>query len=235
MGFTEDQRRLVQAIDGWLFPEEASILHQLASESRGSGVIVEIGSWQGKSTVCLGLGSLKGQRKPIYAIDPHTGSCEHQADRESIWTFDQFRANIEEAGITHLVKPLVKFSNDAIEDVPEPIDLIFIDGAHEYEAVLQDFQNWYPKVPVGGVMAFHDTLGWPGPRRVVRDHLYHSKQFRNVRFVKSITYAEKVECNTFMERLKNRLTWIRHEIYEAIFRAANWAPLKRIILAFRNQ
>ena len=55
--------------------------------------------------------------------------------------FDQFRANIEEAGITHLVKPLVKFSNDAIEDVPEPIDLIFIDGAHEYEAVLQDFQK----------------------------------------------------------------------------------------------
>lgn len=37
-----------------------------------------------------------------------------------------------------------------------PYDFIFIDGDHTYEGVKQDYENYYPMLKDGGVMAFHD-------------------------------------------------------------------------------
>lgn len=63
---------------------------------------------------------------------------------------------------------------------------------------------WFPKVEEHGVMAFHDTMLVPGPKKVVHDLVFNSRHFRNIDFVDSITFAEKVEENTAIERLKNR-------------------------------
>lgn len=59
----------------------------------------------------------------------------------------------------------------------EPIGFLLIDGDHTYDAVAQDFRDWYGKVLPGGVIAFHDSCrpagqpdnvggynkGWRGP------------------------------------------------------------------------
>ena len=39
-----------------------------------------------------------------------------------------------------------------------PIDFLFIDGDHAYEAVRRDFEEWSPHVTPDGVMLFHDAL-----------------------------------------------------------------------------
>jgi predicted O-methyltransferase YrrM len=40
----------------------------------------------------------------------------------------------------------------------EPLDLLFIDGDHEYEAVKSDFTNYGPLVRPGGLIVLHDIV-----------------------------------------------------------------------------
>ena len=55
--FAADVKPLIADVPGWLTDEEGEALYDLAKRCEGRGVIVEIGSWKGKSTICLGIGS----------------------------------------------------------------------------------------------------------------------------------------------------------------------------------
>jgi predicted O-methyltransferase YrrM len=185
---------LIADIPGWLTDEEGEALYELARTCTGTGVIVEIGSWKGKSTVCLGLGSQAGNSVPVYAIDPH-------AD----YRFGDFKTNVERAGIAELVHPISSLSQAAADGFDEPIELIFVDGSHEYDLVLEDFEKWVPKVVEGGWVAFHDTTWTEGPRKVVGAAIYRSRRFKDARFVVgSTTVARKVEHNSLADRARNR-------------------------------
>ncbi|MEM4258240.1 MAG: class I SAM-dependent methyltransferase [Candidatus Thermoplasmatota archaeon] len=49
-----------------------------------------------------------------------------------------------------------KMSSEAINDVPENLDFVYIDGNHLYDYVLKDLELYYPKVKPGGVLCGHD-------------------------------------------------------------------------------
>jgi MMP 1-O-methyltransferase len=193
MSITELRKRLDE-LPGWLTAEEGETLYRLAKARTGRGVIVEIGSWRGKSTTCLGLGSKAGNGVPVFAVDPHS---EH--------TFGDFSRNMEEAGLTDLVTPVPGRSQELAEGFDEPIELLFIDGAHQYELVNEDFDRWVPKVVEGGVVAMHDTTWFPGPKRVADERIFKSDRFKDARYVfSSTTVATKVAQNTSAERMRNR-------------------------------
>jgi MMP 1-O-methyltransferase len=193
-GFAERVKPLIADVPGWLTDEEGEALYALAKECSGRGAIVEIGSWKGKSTICLGLGSRAGRGVPIFAIDPH-------AD----YRFGDFKANVERAGIHDLVTPIASLSQSAADDFDEPIELLFVDGSHEYDLVLEDFEKWVPKVVDGGWVAFHDTTWTVGPRKVVGQAIYRGRGFKDVRFVVgSLTVGRKVACNELPDRVRNR-------------------------------
>jgi predicted O-methyltransferase YrrM len=192
--FQADVKPLIADIPGWLTDEEGEALYELARSCRGDGVIVEIGSWKGKSTVCLGLGSRAGRSAPVYAVDPH-------AD----YRFGDFKTNIERAGLTELVHPVASLSQAAADAFEQPIELLFVDGSHEYDLVLEDFEKWVPKVVDGGWVVFHDTTWTKGPRKVVGAAVYRSRRFKDVRFVVgSTTVARKVGRNSALDRARNR-------------------------------
>ena len=66
------------------------------------------------------------------------------------------------------VKIIRKTSLDALEDVPEEIDLVFIDGNHDYAHVKQDIEHWLPKIRSGGMISGHDYRNeFPGVRKAV--------------------------------------------------------------------
>lgn len=132
----------------------------------------------------------------LYAVDPHTGSEEHQVDGKKVWTFDVFTKNIADAGLTETVTPVVKESVAFAREMNEPVELVFIDGAHDFASVEQDFRAWFPKVVDGGWMAFHDTYCGGDPYRVLRKYVYPSRRFGVIRSADSITYVQKVSRNS---------------------------------------
>jgi predicted O-methyltransferase YrrM len=192
--FARTVKPLIADVPGWLTDEEGEALYELARGCTGRGAIVEIGSWKGKSTICLGLGSRAGNGVRIFAIDPHTD-----------YRFGDFTANVARAGISELVTPIASLSHAAAADFDEPIELLFVDGSHEETLVREDFDEWVPKVVEGGWVAFHDTTWTDGPRRVVGERIYRSRQFADVRFVVgSLTVARNVTANTLADRARAR-------------------------------
>jgi MMP 1-O-methyltransferase len=206
-------KALIADVPGWLSDEEGEALYELARACSARGVIVEIGSWKGKSTICLGLGSRAGSGVRIFAVDPH---ADHR--------HGEFKDNIERAGIADLVTPVKGLSQEVAGGFHESIELLFVDGSHEEALVREDFDEWVPKVVDGGIVAFHDTTWHDGPRKVVAEKIFGSRQFKDVRFViGSTTVARKVSENTARDRLHAR----RVQATKAVFGAVTSVVKKR--------
>lgn len=200
---------------------EGALLYRTAKECTGKGVIVEIGSWKGASTIWLGKGSKAGSNLEVYAIDPHTEGN----------TFSEFTNNIKKANVSDIVVPIVKTSEEAEKDWNMPVEFLWIDGNHEYEYAKLDFDKWFPHLVVGGIIAFHDTIFYKnaGPKRVVTDNIYKSANFVNIRRVGRITYAQKVKSNTRIDRLKNQYLLHAQSIYEFLL-----APVSKAARKYRE-
>lgn len=102
-----------------------------------------------------------------------------------------------------MVIPLVETSEEAAKKFRKPVELVFVDGDHEYESVMSDFESWFPKVIEGGWMAFHDSIAVPGVRTVVQSHVLKSSRFARTRFIGSILLAQKVGKASQTQRLRS--------------------------------
>jgi predicted O-methyltransferase YrrM len=162
-------------IEGWLSIDEGRRLAYLASITPAHLAIVELGSWKGKSTAWLGLGSKAGHGARVYAVDHWRGSEEHQ---HLFWdptatTFPEFRSNMEWLGLTDIVTPITGKTADVCRTWTKPVGLLFIDAAHDYKSVKADFLGWSPFIVKDGWAAFHDA-GAPGPSRVIQEFIRES-------------------------------------------------------------
>jgi len=94
----ESIKQLVHNIDRKhsVSDKEGEFLYNITKACTGKGVIVEIGSWKGVSTIWLGKGSKTGNSVKIYAIDPHTGSPIHREMYGKIWTFEELKKTLRE-------------------------------------------------------------------------------------------------------------------------------------------
>ena len=57
------------------------------------------------------------------------------------------------------VVPLQMTSEDAVDFIPNDLDMVYIDGNHAYEYVKKDIELYYPKIKVGGIIGGHDIEG----------------------------------------------------------------------------
>ncbi len=194
-------KKITDEVHGWLSDNEARCLYKLAKASSKKGVIVEIGSWQGKSAIWLAKSGNK-----VYAIDPHIGAPEQIEQYGcNIQTFEKFKSNINKAGISEMIVSIVKTSEEAFESwLGEPISFLFIDGSHQYEDVKKDFVLWSPLVVNGGIIAFHDTPA-PGPSRVLEEFIYNSLNFKVIKVVDSLTIIYKGKSLPLFTYYKQRL------------------------------
>jgi predicted O-methyltransferase YrrM len=164
-------------VAGYLHPKEGFALMLLAMSGPGSGAIVEIGSFKGRSTCFLALGAKLGGREKVTAIDHFLGSPEHQRGQgfedaaivQYGSTLPTFRANLAAEALDEQVEVVQKSSIDAAAEWSRPIRLLFIDGDHGYAETTRDFELFAPYLVSDGIICFHDVGSWPGVTRFVRE------------------------------------------------------------------
>ena len=172
-----------EQLEGQVLAREGLLLRRLARSVSLPNVIVELGSYTGKSTCCLAVGSAEGQRARVYAIDLWTTG-----------TYDENRRfyQYDPAG---LICPITGLTTKIAEVFDQPVGLLFIDADHTYEAVKADFEAWAPKVVPGGVIALHDYAGKPedhGVKRFVEELLAAAEAwYRLAHIVDSMCVLEK--------------------------------------------
>jgi predicted O-linked N-acetylglucosamine transferase (SPINDLY family)/glycosyltransferase involved in cell wall biosynthesis/predicted O-methyltransferase YrrM len=151
-----------------MIPGQEAYLFNKVKSLPDDAVIVEIGSYKGRSTVAMAMACI-GTKRKIYCIDTWNGNDRDFSDREFFGVWQQ---NIKKNGVDQYVVPLQGFSHEVLKRWYEltntrEVNFIFIDGSHQYLDVLQDFQLSFPLVKNGGWIAFHDVIHtWPGSEKV---------------------------------------------------------------------
>ncbi|OGG03756.1 hypothetical protein A2Z33_04685 [Candidatus Gottesmanbacteria bacterium RBG_16_52_11] len=218
--------------EGWLSEHEGLLLYTLARGLNGEGDIVEIGSWKGRSTVCLGLGIVSsGRQRQLLAIDPHRGSLI-SGGKAAENTYSDFRQAIGHAGLTGVVKPLKTTSAAASAKWGGRASMVFIDGLHDYAHTRQDYLLWHPKIMPGGILAFHDAFcGQAGVMQAVESHILNSRTFTDIGTVGSILYTVNGTPGMLRSLIvgwKIFLIRLSHMIYRS-----EMPPVIRVILIHR--
>lgn len=54
---------------------------------------------------------------------------------------------------------IIEYSDIAVNELPDDIDFIYIDGNHDYEFIKKDIELYWEKVAKGGILAGHDFFG----------------------------------------------------------------------------
>ena len=134
-------------ISGWLTELEGRFLAQFAEGK----IVLEIGSYCGRSTVCLGQTA-----SHVHAVDTFDGrGTPHQRA-----TYQEFLDNLTRYGV------LNKVSIHACEskhlNLKRAIDLAFIDSSHDYNSVKTDIAVALGVLKPDGFLAFHDYRTYPG-------------------------------------------------------------------------
>lgn len=198
-------------IEGLIHPREGALLYVLARRAAHLGNVVEIGAYHGRSTWYLARG-LEDAGSPyrVVSIDPHVDPVQRAAYFE---TLDRHR-------LLDRVEPEVAFSHDVAIRFSEPVGMLWIDGDHSYRAVRQDFEDWFPKLAVGGWYAMHDTVNsWRGPTRVARELLGRRNDLDEIGLVWLTLFAQKAP-----PRALRRLDGVRAR---AAFEALTLAQARR--------
>jgi predicted O-methyltransferase YrrM len=176
-------RALAGTVAGFMPDDEGMALHQAAVDAGADGPIIEIGSYQGRSTLYLAAAARR-RGCTLVTIDHHRGSEEHQPgweyhdpalldDSDRIDTLPSLRRTIAAARVEDVVVTVVGRSATVAALWGRPAALVFIDGSHTDESAQTDLRVWAPHVAPGGTLAIHDVFpdpadGGQAPYRIYR-------------------------------------------------------------------
>jgi predicted O-methyltransferase YrrM len=126
----------------WMQPAEGALLWSCVWSRPPKSTIVEIGRCEGGSAILMGAAKHEDDRLLSIDNDPVDDP--------------QVEQMLNQLGIKN-VELVIADSTTYPADTVKDIGLVFIDGDHSYDGVKADFENWYPWVMAGGLVAFHDV------------------------------------------------------------------------------
>jgi SAM-dependent methyltransferase len=208
----------IEHVNGWLTEAQAQRLWARAGELVAPARIVEIGSFQGRSTIVLARAAADGVE--LVAIDPHAGNDRGPQEidgfeAEAADDNRQFEANLTMAGVRDRVRHVRKFSHEAHVDVDGAIDLLYIDGAHRFGPARDDILSWGKRVRAGGTMLIHDSFSSIGVTGAIGASLVVSSDWTYVGRSGSLTeYRREAPVSTVSNALKQaaQLPWFAKNV-----------------------
>jgi len=189
------------SLPGWLSLNEGRLLYDLVKTTPRNGEVVEIGSFQGKSTIFI-ASALKNLNRPaMFSIDPHVGQT-HVGKKEFSPTFVSFQRNIKNAGISKYVTAIRKTSAAAAKTWKKPIAFLNVDGLHEYKFIKEDLTLWSPFIVDGGVVVCHDAFSpFPDVFCAIKEEIFSTGDYRYVGVNDSQFFAVKGRPRNIFEEL----------------------------------
>ena len=117
---------------------------------------LEIGSYEGQSAKWV-LETFPESR--VTCIDTWDGGGESTADENYVDIEARFKTNMSPYG--ERIKAIKGFSFNVLKAIDETFDVIYIDGSHLSQHVLEDAVLSFPLLNPGGLIIF-DDYGWNG-------------------------------------------------------------------------
>ncbi|MBU6399512.1 MAG: class I SAM-dependent methyltransferase [Verrucomicrobia bacterium] len=118
--------------------------------------VVELGSFGGYSTCCLGLAirdHVPGGQ--LVAVDLWEG--DRQTGRYDERVYRQFLEFRQELGLEEIIRPLRNSFAAASREIRPGVDLLHIDGLHQFTHVGADFLRFRRLLAPGALVMFHDV------------------------------------------------------------------------------
>ena len=201
---------LAEKVKGFMPSDEGLALTKHATSVEIDGPFLEVGSYCGKSAIYLGVAAKKIGRI-LFSVDHHRGSEENQpgwewhdpeiVDKEIglIDTLPEFRKNIKKADLEETVVAVVGDSPVVAKNWTTPLSLLFIDGGHGSEPAHADYENWVPKLLIGGKLLIHDVFEDPKeggrPPFEIFQRALNSSYFEEVDAVGSLRVLQRVSSD----------------------------------------
>jgi len=209
----EESFGFADTIPGWLTRDQAHELHDAARAVSAGGVVVEIGSHQGRSAVVLAAALAPGAR--LVAVDPFGEDWKYgAAGTEAVC-----RANLARAGVDDRVDLRASTSRAVRAGWAEPVDLVYLDGKHDLWS-LRDDLRWATHVRPAGVVLVHDAFSSVGVTLGLFSVLPWSRSLRYVGRTGSLARLE-VASPDLADRarpLRELPWWLRNLVVKVLLR-----------------
>jgi predicted O-methyltransferase YrrM len=219
----EDVFAAADPIPGWLTRDQARALYAAAGAVPPGGRIVEVGSHHGRSAVVLASGLPSGAR--LVAVDPFPNDWRYGA----VGTEQRFRDNMQRLGVADAVNLLVATSRDVRRTWRGRLDLVYIDGKHDYWTVRDDLR-WARLVEPGGWVLVHDAFSSLGVTTALLRELLGS---RSIRYVDRIGSLARIQVSppSVRDRLRplTELPWWLRNLVVKVALRLRLRPVARVL------
>lgn len=169
-------REAAENAKGFMPPDEGTALYDAGVEALKrfpAGVLGEIGTYCGKSTLYLAAAVRAAGGGTVVTVDHHVGSEENQPGWEwhdttmvdehahRLDTLPALRRNLYDAGVEDVVVAVVGRSQAVGALWSTQLAFLFLDGGHTEEQAQADYAAWSSHVAPGGLLVIHDVFADP--------------------------------------------------------------------------
>lgn len=224
-------------VEGWLSEAQARRLWDAAQQVPADGLVVEIGSFRGRSAIVLASALREGAR--LVAIDPHAGGdrgpqeIAPEAERGEADN-RAFNANLAAAGVGSRVAHVRLMSSEAQASVDGAINVLFVDGAHRFAPARDDLVRWGARVRDGGTMLVHDSFSSIGVTLATLASITFGSSWRYVGRASSLAEYRRDRVRgaarlTNAGRQLAQLPWFARNVIVKIAILTHLRPLARLM------